>query len=116
MLLGSLPVAFLVAPMVTAGAFLLHADKSATWGAAATATLTVAAASQVVCMLAAMYYIEKRSSERVDEIAAYPNDAEVERPVAIFTHTPHTHTHTHDTRHASRVSRLSFLPSHAISA
>ena len=61
-------------------------------------------------MLAAMYYIEKRSSERVDEIAAYPNDAEVERPVSRFSNTHTTRILTE--RHASRVTRhASLLPS-----
>eukprot|EP00052_Salpingoeca_macrocollata_P027177 m.256890 g.256890 ORF g.256890 m.256890 type:complete len:808 (-) comp22704_c1_seq6:126-2549(-) len=78
MLVGSLPVILLVAPTVLAGAFLLRKDRGGAWESVANVTLAVAALVQISAMVAAAYYIERVAERDRDELAAWPNDQEVE--------------------------------------
>lgn len=76
MLLGSLPVVFVIAPCVFAGGFRLKFDQ---YSSEATITLAVAAMMQMLGMAAAMYFIEKTAKEHAMELRAIENDKEVEK-------------------------------------
>eukprot|EP00911_Craspedida_sp_UC1_P001093 UC1_evm1s819 len=77
MLLGSLPVIFLIIPCVLAGGFLLKVSEGGVWGSLSSMVLAIAALTQMMAMLAAGYYIEKVSAERQEELEAKPKDQEV---------------------------------------
>ena len=77
MQLGSLPVFFLVVPMTLAGGFLLKTSEGGLWGPVSSVTLAVAGLSQLVSLLAAMYYISETAEEHYEELAAMPDDEEV---------------------------------------
>lgn len=78
MVWGSLPVIFVVAPNVFAGASLLLANGGGgTWAAAAPVLLIVAMLVQGVFFLAAIHYIAKTVVEKRNEIDAVPLDEEV---------------------------------------
>ena len=81
MLIGSLPVIFLVSPCVMGGAFLLRNGPKDPpyWKALATATLSVAALTQTGAMMAALHYIVRAQETRKDEIAQIEDDLEVKK-------------------------------------
>jgi hypothetical protein len=71
MMLGSLPVIFLVTPSVGAGAFLLRvdpADEKSQWASVASVTLAITTMAQTGAMLAAFHYIEQETFEHYDAI------------------------------------------------
>jgi hypothetical protein len=99
MIIGTLPVFFLITPTTLAGAFMLKASRSASATASALCRETLASALvnddsspwnsiadigliltgfvQGLGLIAAAYYIEKTSAEAGDELAAMPYDEEV---------------------------------------
>lgn len=77
MLIGSLPVIFLVTPCVLAGAFLLKADESDTWSTLGSVALSIAAMSQTAALVAATYYIQKATVFYDSELANEDLDQEV---------------------------------------
>ena len=77
MLLGLVPICTLTFPTTLAGAFQLKIDDGAAWASAATVFLIVATLLQLVFGCVALYQIEKVRREKADELAKYPDDAEV---------------------------------------
>ena len=77
MLLGSVPVVFLIAPCVCAGAFLLRVPESGTWQSLASLALAGAGATQIFAMLAAGYYIEQVATKRREQLMKLEDDLEV---------------------------------------
>jgi len=77
MLYGSLPVVFLIAPCVAAGALLLRSDEGGIWGSLSTITLAFATITQSLAMLAAIHFIAKTVIEKEAELKAIPPDEEV---------------------------------------
>src|SRR5690606_20034044 len=74
MLLGSLPVLFLIAPCVVAGAFLLKSNEGGFWSNGSTIMLGVAFAVQSVALLGAFHYIEEIATSKKEELEKWPND------------------------------------------
>ena len=79
MLLGSLPVIFIVSPLVVGAAFLLRADENETFSAASTTILMIATILQLLSMMAAFYFVFEVAEKRHEEIAAMPDDEEVKK-------------------------------------
>jgi hypothetical protein len=77
MIFGSLPIIFLIAPCVFAGAFLLRANEGATWKSLSSVTLTLAALTQTMALGGAMYLIEQTVHDHRAELEAIPKDEEV---------------------------------------
>ena len=77
MLLGSMPVIFLVAPCALAGAFQLKKTDSAQYASLAGITLALATMTQMLALLASLYYIEKCASDHGAELRAMKDDEEV---------------------------------------
>jgi len=77
MLYGSLPVFFLIAPCVMAGAFLLRASENGLWGSISTMTLAVTVLVQSGAMLAAIHFIAKTAIDNEKVLLALPADEEV---------------------------------------
>jgi hypothetical protein len=78
MQLATAPILVLIAPLVLAGGFLLKADQGGSWEAIGNVTLAVAALLQVLAMLLALHYVAREVDEHYDELAAEPNDPQVE--------------------------------------
>ena len=85
-LVGTLPVTFLVVPTVLAGSFtymsglLIDGNPEFPWaGTAATMMTALAAMVMFSFILLAAYYVEQTVSMRADELAAMPIDEEVKR-------------------------------------
>jgi len=85
-LLGTLPVFFLIVPTVMAGSFmwmagLTDADRQPRYEIASTLSMmfmVIAAGVQSGSMVVAAFYLEKAVAEQGDEIAAMPIDQEVQ--------------------------------------
>ena len=77
MLTGTLPVAFLVAPTVMAGAFMLRANEGGAWSSLAGIFMAIAAMSQMASGFAAMYFVDKAVRANPEAIAAVETDKEV---------------------------------------
>eukprot|EP00451_Oxyrrhis_marina_P023366 CAMPEP_0204343322 /NCGR_PEP_ID=MMETSP0469-20131031/24823_1 /ASSEMBLY_ACC=CAM_ASM_000384 /TAXON_ID=2969 /ORGANISM="Oxyrrhis marina" /LENGTH=133 /DNA_ID=CAMNT_0051328401 /DNA_START=1 /DNA_END=399 /DNA_ORIENTATION=- len=69
MLLGTLPVIFLVTPCILAGAFTLKASEPGAWSTVSTITLSAATTLQGCAMMLAGYYIQSVVSERYEELS-----------------------------------------------
>lgn len=78
MLMGSLPVFFLVLPTTTAGAFQLKVNDSGPYASLEGVVLGIAAFVQLVGLVGAAHYIEKTASENLAELEAMETDKEVE--------------------------------------
>lgn len=78
MLLGSLPVFFLIVPTVLAGAFLIRANDGGVWESVSSVTLAVAAIVQLGGLIGAGYYISKVAEKHAEELDAMENDKDVE--------------------------------------
>ncbi len=78
MQLATSPIVLLIAPLVLAGGFLLKAKDGGYWQSIGDVTLTIAALLQVLSMLVALHFISKEVEENYEELAAEPNDPEVE--------------------------------------
>jgi hypothetical protein len=78
MLIGSLPVVFLVAPCVIAGACMLRSSEGGIWPSLVGIALSGSAFAQCVAMIGALYFIEDTSSMEEEELLKYENDPEVE--------------------------------------
>jgi hypothetical protein len=78
MQLATFPIVLLIAPLVLAGGFLLKAKDGGYWQSIGDVTLTIAALLQVLSMLVALHFISKEVEENYEELAAEPNDPEVE--------------------------------------
>ncbi|GBG31702.1 Hypothetical Protein FCC1311_079272 [Hondaea fermentalgiana] len=77
MLIGSLPIIFLIAPCVLAGAMLLRANEGGIWSSLSTMTLALAVVTQAGAMLIAVHFIAKTSVEKREELMQIPPDEEV---------------------------------------
>jgi hypothetical protein len=77
MQIGTAPIVFLIIPMVASGAFLLKTSEGGLWGPLTDVTIAVAALSQIVAILLAMYYISDTAEKCYDELRAEPDDEEV---------------------------------------
>lgn len=77
MIIGSLPVFFLITPCVLAGAFLLRANEGGIWESVSTLTLAFAFVVQSGAMLAAIHFIAKTVVDKEDELRNLPPDEEV---------------------------------------
>jgi hypothetical protein len=76
MMMGTIPIYFLIVPTVLAGAFLIK--EGDTWGAVSNCTLAGAGLVQGLALVVAGYYVEQVANSRRDEIDAMPIDKEVE--------------------------------------
>ena len=79
MLLGSVPVIFLIAPCVVSGAMLVKASEGGIYTSLNTISITLTFVVQSMSMLGAMHFLAKKVKENQEEINAMPNDAEVEK-------------------------------------
>ena len=77
MLLGSMPVVFLVTPCALAGAFQLKKTTSAMYASLAGITLAAATMAQMLALVASLYYIEKCAHDHGAELRAMKDDEEV---------------------------------------
>jgi hypothetical protein len=77
MQIGTAPIVFLIIPMVASGAFLLKTSEGGLWGPLTDVTIAVAALSQIIAILLAMYYISGTAEKCYDELRAEPDDEEV---------------------------------------
>jgi hypothetical protein len=76
-LLGLSPICTYSFTSTLAGAFQLKIDDGAEWASAATVFLIVSTLTQVVYGCIALYLIDKIRREKADELAKYPDDADV---------------------------------------
>jgi hypothetical protein len=77
MQIGTAPIIFLIVPMVGSGAFLLKTNEGGLWGPVSDVTIAVAALTQIIAILLAMYYISETAEAHYDELANEPPDEEV---------------------------------------
>mmetsp|Transcript_8424 Transcript_8424/g.27972 ORF Transcript_8424/g.27972 Transcript_8424/m.27972 type:complete len:876 (+) Transcript_8424:337-2964(+) len=77
MLLGSLPVMFLIIPTAMAGGFQLKKAEGGIWESAASVTLAIAALVQGAGLIAALYYIEQVATTHHEELSKLPKDEDV---------------------------------------
>jgi hypothetical protein len=78
MLIGTLPIFFLIAPCVCAGGFQLKKGESEVYASLANVAILSATVAQMTALLAAMYYIEEMADKKSDYIQSLPKDKEVE--------------------------------------
>jgi hypothetical protein len=78
MLIGTLPIFFLIMPCVCAGGFQLKKGESEMYASLANVAILSATVAQMTALLAAMYYIEEMADKKADFINALPKDKEVE--------------------------------------
>jgi hypothetical protein len=69
MQIGTAPIIFLIIPMVGSGAFLLKTNEGGLWGPMSDVTIAVAALTQIIAILLAMYYISETAEQHYDELA-----------------------------------------------
>jgi len=79
MLLGTLPVAFLILPCVISGAFLLRVDEDPIWSSLSTLAIGISFVIQMGSMLAAAHAIESVASRETEKMGMIPIDDEVHR-------------------------------------
>jgi hypothetical protein len=84
-LLGLSPICTYSFTSTLAGAFQLKIDDGAEWASAATVFLIVSTLTQVVYGCIALYLIDKIRREKADELAKYPDDADVLHHVLCWT-------------------------------
>jgi hypothetical protein len=77
MQIGTAPIIFLIIPMVGSGAFLLKTNEGGLWGPVSDVTIAVAALTQIIAILLAMYYISETAEQNYDELRNEPDDEEV---------------------------------------
>lgn len=77
MLIGSLPLIFLVVPCTLAGALLLKSGQSPLYDALGAIALALSALTQAGALLVAMYYIEEYAAKHEKELSAEELDLEV---------------------------------------
>eukprot|EP00511_Aplanochytrium_stocchinoi_P009511 CAMPEP_0204872726 /NCGR_PEP_ID=MMETSP1348-20121228/38668_1 /ASSEMBLY_ACC=CAM_ASM_000700 /TAXON_ID=215587 /ORGANISM="Aplanochytrium stocchinoi, Strain GSBS06" /LENGTH=304 /DNA_ID=CAMNT_0052027675 /DNA_START=233 /DNA_END=1148 /DNA_ORIENTATION=+ len=77
MLIGTLPVVFLIAPCCVAGSMLVKASEGGIYSSLSTISILIAFLVQSGALLAAAHYIAKMAVAHKDELAAEPPDAEV---------------------------------------
>jgi hypothetical protein len=77
MQIGTLPIVFLIAPCVMAGAFMVKADEGAIYETMSGIMIAVAALAQMIALMSAAFFIEVTSEREKAKIAEYPVDEEV---------------------------------------
>jgi hypothetical protein len=77
MLLGTLPILFLIIPCVLTGVALVKAGEGGVWATLSPITLGVATISQAISMVSAAYFVEKVAAEEQDALDAIPDDPQV---------------------------------------
>merc|ERR1712196_412121 len=77
MLIGSIPVFFLIAPCCCAGAFMLRINDPGPWSSLAPVVASLAALVQAIVMFGALYFIEQAASENHELLQQRCNDKEV---------------------------------------
>ncbi|GBG29376.1 Hypothetical Protein FCC1311_055982 [Hondaea fermentalgiana] len=77
MLIGSLPIVFLIAPSVLAGASLLRTTEGSIWSSISVLAVGLSVVLQSASMFGAMHVIAKVATEHENELAAMDPDLEV---------------------------------------
>lgn len=78
MVIGTLPVGFVIFAVTIAGACQLRRAEGGIWLSASSITLGIASAVTFVVLVASAYYIEETAEKHKDELDALPRDEEVE--------------------------------------
>jgi hypothetical protein len=77
MIIGTLPIVFLIIPCVLTGVALVKAAEGGVWATLSPITLGVATISQAISMVSAAYFVEKVAAEEQVSLDAIPEDKEV---------------------------------------
>jgi hypothetical protein len=78
MMLGTLPIFFVIGPCVMAGAFQLRKSEGEMYTSLAYVAIIGASLAQLVALLAACFFIERMADEKKEMLEALPKDKEVE--------------------------------------
>ncbi|CAK9026573.1 Uncharacterized protein SCF082_LOCUS17562 [Durusdinium trenchii] len=105
-LIGSLPVIFLIAPVVVAGALLLRAPEGEFWATLSTMALAVAFLIQSAAMLGAVHFIAKTVVENEEELKKMPPDEEVLALEEVSQHKSKVRSAVNHWRNLDPVSRV----------